>query len=67
MCPQVSTLERGASNGAAFFQGMVPHFGELAITGKGLETAAQGSPLVGPIIGERRAGWDGSFVGVEGP
>jgi hypothetical protein len=55
MWPQVSSLERGASNGAAFFQGMVPHFGELAITGKGLETAAQGSPLVGPIIGERRA------------
>ena len=45
-------MERGPSNGAALFQGIVSHFGELGITGKGLETAAQGSPLVGPIISE---------------
>ena len=49
--PQASSLERGGSHGAAYLQGMVSHFGDLGITGKGLETAAQGSPLVGPIIG----------------
>jgi hypothetical protein len=44
-------MERGASSGgASFFEGFVSHFGELGITGQGLEVAAQGSPLVGPII-----------------
>lgn len=38
------------SGGAAYFEGFVSHFGELDITGQGLEVAAQGSPLVGPII-----------------
>ena len=28
---------------------------ELGISGQGLETAAQGSPLVGPLIGMRTA------------
>ena len=44
-------MERGpSSGGASFFEGFVAHFGELGITGQGLEVAAQGSPLVGPII-----------------
>ena len=50
VAPQVSSQERAPSNGAAFFEGFVSHFGDLDITGQGLEVAAQGSPLVGPII-----------------
>ena len=33
------------------FDSLAAHFGELGISGQGLETAAQGMPLVGPVIG----------------
>ena len=36
---------------SACFDSLAAHLGELGITGQGLETAAQGSPLVGPFIG----------------
>ena len=39
----------------ACFDNLAAHFGELGIPGQGLETAAQGSPLVGPLIGMRTA------------
>ena len=39
----------------ARFDNLTAHFGELGISGQGLETAAQGSPLVGPLIGMRTA------------
>ena len=35
----------------ARFDNLAAHFGELGISGQGLETAAQGSPLAGPLIG----------------
>ncbi len=38
-----------ASSGC--FDSLATFFGELGITAQGLETAAQGSPLVGPLIG----------------
>ncbi|KAK9908613.1 hypothetical protein WJX75_000439 [Coccomyxa subellipsoidea] len=39
----------------AFLDGLTERLGALGISGKGLEVAAQGSPLVGPII---RALWE---------
>ena len=35
----------------ACFDSLAAHFGELGISGQGLESAAQGSPLIGPLIG----------------
>ena len=37
----------------AFLDGLTERLGALGISGKGLEVAAQGSPLVGPIIRAR--------------
>ena len=36
---------------SACFDSLAAHFGELGITGQGLEMAAQGCPLMGPVIG----------------
>lgn len=36
---------------SARFDCLAAHFGELGISRQGLETAAQGSPLIGPLIG----------------
>jgi hypothetical protein len=35
---------------SAFLEGLTARVGTLGISGKGLEVAAQGSPLIGPII-----------------
>lgn len=40
------------SNPSAFLEGLTARVETLGISGKGLEVAAQGSPLIGPIICE---------------
>ena len=40
-----------AGGNSTRFDSLAAHFGELGISGQGLETAAQGMPLVGPVIG----------------
>ncbi|CAK0783737.1 hypothetical protein CVIRNUC_006936 [Coccomyxa viridis] len=44
-----------AGGNSTRFDSLAAHFGELGISGQGLETAAQGMPLVGPVIGSL---WD---------
>ena len=51
-CPlTTSAVQAAGMNSSARFESLAAHFGELGITGQGLEIAAQSCPLVGPFVG----------------